>query len=559
MTKAASRKKGYRKFQWYLIFIAMAVYLAALIRVQIFPDHRAAEQLSRQYQQSHRYAMDRGSIYDKSGDPLALSVTTCSVFLDPGMKDFDPKSVEKLVPYIGEAKVKKLRKKLDRRFYWIKRYLERSEAEEILKACGKGYYIREERKRIYPKGNMLAHLLGYCDQDGWGLAGVELTWNGALMVPEKKRISYRGASSAATIEETSGAAQTQGLYLTIDSDIQYAMERFLDAQAKAINAPWAAGVCLETRTGAVAAMASYPVFDSNIRATFSNAKALSNNAVNRVYEPGSTFKPIMVAMALEQGRLKQNDSFRCPARLKVADGFIRDSHPRDNGTMSISQIIEKSSNVGMAQVGMRMPPTSTYEEMCSWGIGSRTGIKLNGEETGLLPTADKWYGITPANVAIGQGFAVTPIQLVTAFNAIVNDGILMRPYVVRAAVDSEGEVVYHSEPMEVNRVLSPKNSKWLRSVLRQVVVRGTGKPADSSLVHVAGKTGTAQVAHGGKYVKGRYNASMIGFWPAGDPEYTMLIVFGDITGKVYYGGPVAGSVFKKIVDEVERLKGISVK
>ena len=213
----------------------------------------------------------------------------------------------------------------------------------------------------------------------------------------------------------------------------------------------------------------------------------------------------------------------------------------------------------MAHVGMRMPPYSTYEEMRAWGIGSRTGIKLNGEEIGLLPTADKWYGITPANVAIGQGFAVTPLQLVSAFNAIVNDGILMRPYLVRSAVDGRGQVVYHSEPMEVNRVVSPRNSKWLRGVLRQVVVKGTGRPADSALVHVAGKTGTAQVAHGGKYIKGRYNASFIGYWPANDPEYTMLIVFGDVSGKLYYGGSVAGPVFKSVVDEVERLKGLNIK
>ncbi len=553
-------RKGYRKVHWYLVFAVMILYFVVLVRVQLYPDRRTVEQLSRQYRLSERQAMDRGSIYDGSGDPLALSITTYSVFLDPGVAGFEPKSVEKLIPYIGAAKVKPLREKLNRRFYWIKRYLERDEAEEILKNCGKGYYIREERKRIYPKGNLLAHILGYCDQDGWGLAGLELMWNSTLLTPEKKRIHYRGASQASdAVLEQRGNSEKQGLYLTIDSEIQYALERFLDERAKEIKAPWAAGVCLATKTGEVKAMASYPVFDPNNRSTFANAKALSNNAVNRVYEPGSTFKPIMTAMALEQGRLRQNESFRCPAHLKVADGFISDSHPKDNGMMTIAQIIEKSSNVGMAQVGMRMPPTSTYEEMRAWGIGSRTGVNLNGEESGLLPTADKWYGITPANVAIGQGFAVTPLQLATAYNAIVNDGILVRPYLVRSAVDSEGKVVYHSEMMEVGRVASPKNCKWLRNVMRQVVTRGTGTPANSELVQVGGKTGTAQIAHHGKYVKGRYNASMIGFWPVSDPQYTMLIVFGDVTGKVYYGGSVAGGVFKKVVDEVERLKGAGVK
>ncbi len=547
-----------RSAQWAIVFIMMAFYFSALLQVHLYPDPRAVEQLSKQYRQSERSALDRASIYDGRGEPLALSITTYSVFLDPGVPDFEPQSLEKLIPYIGKAKVNTLRGKLNRRFYWVKRYMERTEAEEILKACGKGYFIREERKRIYPKGSLLAHLLGYCDQDGWGLAGVELTWNSTLMVPEKTRIRYRGSSAAAVVE-SSGGSQEQGLYLTIDSDVQYAMERFLNEQAVVSHAKWAAGVCLETKTGAVAAMASYPAFDSNDRGTFANRKALNNNVVNRVYEPGSTFKPIMVGMALEQGRLKQNESFRCPAKLKVADGTISDATPKDNGMLSVSQILEKSSNVGMAQIGLRMPPRSTREEMLAWGIGGRTGIKLSGEETGLLPSSELWYGITPANIAIGQGFAVTPLQMVTAFNAIVNDGILMRPFLVRAAVDSEGERVYHSEPTEVVRVLSPKTARWLKAVLRQVVEKGTGRGANSAEVKVAGKTGTAQVAEGGKYVKGRYHASMIGFWPAQDPQYTMLVVLGDVSGKVYYGGQIGAPLFKKIVEEVQRLKGANVR
>lgn len=407
----------------------MGVYLAFLIQVHLFPDPRVASQLSRQYHQSERLAMDRGSIYDCNGEALALSVTTYSVFLDPGVERFDRKSLAKLKPYIGSEKVAELGRNLKRRFYWVKRWMELSEAEEIVKTGGAGYYIREERKRIYPKGSQLSHILGYCDRDGWGLAGIELMWNGALVIPEKKHVMYRGTSTSVEAGrgrmERESKAEEQGLFLTIDSDIQYALERFLTAQAARARAPWAAAVCLETKTGAVKAMASYPSFDSNDRATFGDVRALNNNAVNRVYEPGSTFKPIMVAMALEQGRLRQGDSFRCPEALKVADGVIRDSHPRDNGIMNVSQIIINSSNVGMAHIGMKMPPFSTCEEMRSWGIGKRTGIRLNGEEAGLLPAADQWYGITPANVAIGQGFAVTPLQLVTAFNAIVNDGVLI--------------------------------------------------------------------------------------------------------------------------------------
>ncbi|MGI6076391.1 MAG: penicillin-binding transpeptidase domain-containing protein, partial [Pyramidobacter sp.] len=294
-------RRGYRKAQWVLFFALMAFYLVTLVRVHLYPDPRATEQLMKQYRQSQRSAMDRETIYDCNGEPLALSVTTYSVYMDPGMEGFDPSSVDKLEPYVGKAKVKALKERLDRRFNWVRRYLSREEAEKILEACGKnrGYYIREERKRVYPKGSMLSHLLGYCDQDGWGLAGVELSWNSTLLLPEKRRISYRGALQVEVDSGRQDDSARKGLFLTIDSDIQYAMERFLSARADELHVPWAAGVCIESKTGEVKAMASYPTFDSNDRTTFSKIEALNNNAINRVYEPGSTFKPIMVAMALE--------------------------------------------------------------------------------------------------------------------------------------------------------------------------------------------------------------------------------------------------------------------
>ncbi len=542
--------------QWTLLFAVLAVYFASIIQVHLFPDRRIVQQLASQYRQLERLSMDRGTVFDRRGDPLALSVPAYSVFLDPGVEGWEKDRLDALVPLIGEKKVQELRSQnLTRRFYWIQRYLSLEEAQKIVNAGGKGFYIREERKRTYPKGSILSHVLGYCDQDGWGLAGIELIWNNVLFVPERMKVHYRGASPLSLPESEPRNLSERGLHLTIDSDIQYAVERFLGPAVEAAHGQWGAVVCLDSQTGAVAAMASWPAFDPNDRRTFGDPKSLSNNAINRVYEPGSTFKPIIAGIALDRGLLNTREKFRCPARLKIADVYMSDSHPRDNGMLTVSEIIERSSNVGMAQIGLRFNSYEAYEDMQFWGLGKKTGILLNGEEEGLLLSPERWYGVVPANIAIGQGFALTPLQLTVAFNAIANGGLLLRPYIVERAIDGEGRTVFQANREVVAQVLSSNSARWLRSVLRRVVEQGTGKPADTSVVTVAGKTGTAQIAEGGKYIKGRYHASMVGFWPADNPAYTMLVLVGDVAGERYYGSQVAAPLFKDIVEEVERLHG----
>lgn len=541
--------------QWLLLLGMHLVLLFVVVGVHLQPDSRALKQLSGQYQLVSRSARDRGAIYDSAGDPVALSVPTASVFLDPGVEGWEKDKLKDLLPLVGEKERALLEKgDLTKRFYWLKRYGTPEEAEALQQAGGKGVFSRLERKRVYPKGSILSHLLGFTDSDGVGLSGIELKWNDVLYVPERLKVNYRGTSSF-LYRESQTQSSEQGVYLTVDSEVQYAMERFLGPAAEQAHAGWAAAVCLESSTGAVLGMASWPAFDPNDRATFGDPLRLKNNAINQVYEPGSTFKPIMVALAMDRGLINGKSSFRCPAYLRIADAVMKDSHPKDNGTLTVTQILEKSSNVGMAQIGMKMDPYVTYNEMRSLGLGQKTGITLGGEEEGLIKPPERWLGVTPANVAIGQGFAVTPLQLTGAFNAIVNNGVMLRPYLVRRAVDVQGEEAMSQQTTELNRALSSATARWVRGALRSVVEHGTAKVVDTPLTKVAAKTGTAQVARQGKYVKGIYNASMIGFWPADKPEYTLLVVFGDVQGSSYYGGQVAGPVFKDIVEEITRLRG----
>lgn len=543
-----------QRLEWLCLFGILGLLVFRVVNVQLYPDPRTLSQLTGQYRQTVRRSLDRATVYDRSGAPLAMSVPAWSVFLDPGVEGWDGSRLKQLAPFLDKKMLSQLSKPLTKRFYWLKRYLTEEQAEEIRQAGGKGVFVRSERKRVYPKGKIFSHLLGFCDNDSWGLSGIELTWNNVLYIPERSLVNYRGARPLSEPTEED-PTQEQGLYLTVDSQVQYALEEFLGQAAVQNKVKWAAAVCLHSSTGEVLGMASWPSFDPNVRSTFLHPEALRNNVISRVYEPGSTFKPIMVGIALENGAIKTNSAFRCTARIQIADAVMSDATPKDNGTLSVDQILEKSSNVGIAQIGMRCDPYKTHSDMKNWGIERQTGIMLSGEESGLLRSPEQWYGVIPANVAIGQGFALTPLQLVTAFNAIVNGGVLMRPFIVQRAVDAQGNEVVLQKPQEITRVLSSRTARWLRTVLRQVVTQGTGKRANSSLVPIAAKTGTAQVADKGVYVKGRYNASMIGFWPSDRPEYTMLIVLGDVTGQRYYGGQIVAPVFKNIVEEIMRLKG----
>ena len=307
---------------------------------------------------------------------------------------------------------------------------------------------------------------------------------------------------------------------------------------------------MNPNTGEILAMASWPSYDPDNRKDLDIA-SLSNSVVSRGYEPGSTFKPIYLGVALDRGLTRKDEVFFCPAKLKVADGFIRESSSNVAfGNIDTAQLLIKSSNVGMAQIGIRANKAKMYESLMALGFGQESDIELPGIAKGILLYPESWRGITPANIAIGQGLAVTPLQLITAMGAIVNGGRLMSPYIVKEAMNSLGEIVYKGEPKVMREVYTPETTAWIRSAMRRVVTEGTGKRAATTITDLAGKTGTAQVPEGGKYSRNRYVASFIGFWPYEDPKYLMLVVIGEPTSGRIYGGELAAPPFKAIVEEM---------
>jgi cell division protein FtsI (penicillin-binding protein 3)/stage V sporulation protein D (sporulation-specific penicillin-binding protein) len=307
-------------------------------------------------------------------------------------------------------------------------------------------------------------------------------------------------------------------------------------------------------SGEILAMASWPTFNPNERSGLKNTNATLNNVVSRTYEPGSTLKPVIMGITIEKGYVKTNEVFKCPAILKIADGSISEAYKGTSfRNLTPSEIISKSSNVGMAQIGIRVKPVEMYQSLVDWGFGSAPGIELNGIEGGRILKPSQWRGVVPANIAIGQGLSVTPLELVTATAAIVHGGHLLRPYIVKSASDSEGNVIYRGERMVLRDVISPATSTWLRGTMLEGTSHGTGRAANSRLVKIGTKTGTAQVAERGVYVGDKYVSSVVGFWPFDNPQYITLIVIGEPSKGRFFGGEVAAPVIKRIAEEMLEL------
>ncbi len=538
------------RLPWLLIGLFFVLICWRIVDVQLLPDPRVVAQAGQQYWAQVAISTGRGAIEDRNGFPLALSSPSISLFIDPLY--WNPSRAKELSPLLTPEEIREISRPLEGRFRWLARKLEPERADKIMHLSLPGVFAIKEMKRTYSGGELAAHVIGFVDIDDRGLAGIEYEWDRVLYSPPQAKILLRNAAGN-LLDVLPSHLMSHGrgsVQLTIDARIQYIVSKHLARGAERHKAQWGTVICMDPRDGAVLAMASWPTFDPNNRNELAFPELTRNNAINRVYEPGSTFKPVVMSLALEQGHVSPKREFNCRGEIKVADGKIRDIHRGGHGKVTPLDIIVKSCNVGMAQVGIILPSRETYSCLKEWGFGIPTGIELGGEESGLINPPETWRGVTPANIAIGQGVAITPLQLVRAFSAIANGGLLLRPYLVERAFDARGRLVHEGKREVLARVLSPSTASWMQGALRNVVLKGTGVRVNSSLVEVAGKTGTAQVAKGGLYEKGRHVASFAGFWPFEDPRFVMIVVIGDPKEGGYQGGEVAAPIFRDVVDEI---------
>ena len=492
----------------------------------------------------------RGAVMDRAGEPLALSLEAQSVYVRPH-RIHDAATVTRALAKILNLNIVEVKQKMtsDKPFVWIKRQISPQEAEQIqaLRADGIGMFY--EPNRYYPQGQLAGQVIGFVGRDSEGLEGLELHYNDYIRGETGSSVIERDAlGRRVLVQGVEGLQIPPGgdIHLTLDMSVQHLAEKELEATISKYRAKAGVAIVVEPSTGEVLALANYPSFNPN---NFSkqSPQQKRNRAVADSFEPGSTFKTILAAAALEEGVVGKDDLFYCEmGKYAYAGKFIHDTHP--HGWLPFSKILQVSSNIGFTKVAEKLKRERYFKYIEKFGFGQITGIDAPGEAPGLLRRPESWSAIDLATHAFGQGIAATPIQMVMAYAAIANGGFLMRPYLVRRVVGPKGEVLLENQPRVVRRVISEKTSRLLASMLKEVTNEGgTGMMAKVEGFEVAGKTGTAQkadLAHGG-YAAAKRVASFVGFVPADAPKLVALVLVDEPEVNVY-GGVVAAPVFRNI-------------
>jgi cell division protein FtsI (penicillin-binding protein 3) len=532
----------------FFVLIFLAVALRAF-QLQILQGEKLKLLGEKQHLKEWIVLPKRGTILDRAGEPLALSLEGQSVYARPHrIKDLQAagRGLAEALAMNPSDIMQKLA--TDKSFVWIKRQVAPKEAERVEALNIDGVGISYEPNRYYPQGQLAAQLIGFVGRDSQGLEGVEMHYDNYLRGESGSSLVERDALGRRVLVQ--GVEELQippgsDLQLTLDTSIQHLAERELEASVTKYRAKAGIAVVVEPFTGEVLALANYPFFNPN-NFTRQSSTQWRNRAVADGFEPGSTFKTILAAAALEEGIVGKEDLFFCEyGKYPFAGKIIHDTH--DHGWLPFAKIIQYSSNIGVTKVAEKLGKDRYYKYIEKFGFGQLSGIDLPGEAAGALRRADKWAAIDLATHAFGQGISVTPLQMVMAYGAVANGGFLMRPFVVRRAVGPDGRMLWENQPHVVRRVISEGAARTLTSILKGVVDEGgTGVMASVEGFEVAGKTGTAQKpdpARGG-YSKKRV-ASFIGFVPAEEPRLVMAVIVDEPEANVY-GGTVAAPAFRNI-------------
>jgi cell division protein FtsI (penicillin-binding protein 3) len=533
-----------RRIRLFLAAIALT-FAGLLIRATWLQTVRA-ESLSSlgltQHRESVTIPAGRGTIFDRSGIELALGERATTVYANP-MQIANPRRAAAAVERTLGVSADRIFPTLADRshgFVYVARQADPAQAAALqrLKLPGFGFYPEEHR--TYPQGSVAAQVLGFVGTDGKGLSGLELQFDKELAGrPGKETVVKDPSGRVIDVQGERAEVPGRDLHLTLDHSIQANAEEVLRDTVRKWAAKSASAIVLDPRTGAILAMAVQPGYDAN-RFPSAPIDLQRNTTVTDTYEPGSTFKLITVAGALSERIVAPTTRFTLPYSLHVADRVIHDAEERGTVNYSVAQILAHSSNIGAITLAEMLDRTRLSSWITKFGFGRTTGIDFPGESPGIVLQPDKWSGSTIGNVPIGQGIAVTPVQMAAAYAAIANRGIWSRPHLV-------DHVAGGGRPsLKKRRLVSLRTADQLMRMLKDVVAEGTGQYAAMPGYQVAGKTGTAQKpdSHGG-YATGRYVASFVGIVPASRPRFVILVAVDEPRGAIW-GGTVAAPAFQQI-------------
>ncbi|SHM06598.1 stage V sporulation protein D (sporulation-specific penicillin-binding protein) [Caldanaerovirga acetigignens] len=544
----------------FLLLICFALNIAIVGRVfyiQFVRGDELRSKAKKQWTRDSPVEPKRGTIYDRNMNPLAISASVKSVMASPPDIEDVEKTASLLSPVLNidkEVLIKTLEeaKKKKRGSIFIKRKITDEEAEAVRTLKLKGIYFTEESKRFYPEKNLASHVLGFTGIDSQGLDGVELIYDKYLRGVPGRIISEKDALSRELpfgLEKYIPPEEGLGLVLTIDKVIQYIAERELEKAIAENDAKKGTIIVMDPKTGEILALANKPDYDPNNYKNYSSS-VWRNSAISDVYEPGSTFKIVTAAAALEEGVVGPDDKFYDPGYVVVSGVRIKCWRAGGHGSQTFAQVIQNSCNPGFVEVASRLGKEKFIKYIKGFGFGDPTGIDLPGEAKGIF-NPNKVGPVELATISFGQGISVTPIQLITAVAAVANDGKMTAPHIAKALVDKEGKILQEFKPRVTRQVISEDTAKELRNLLESVVENGTGGRAKIEGYKVAGKTGTAE-----KYADGKYVASFVGFAPADDPQFVVLVIIDEPSTGIYYGGQIAAPIFQKVMADILKYKGV---
>lgn len=546
MTSSAPRRLLGRRIVVHLgIAMMLGGVAARLVYLQYLSREAFADQASRQQVTEETIPARPGDIVDRVGRLLATTIRVPSLYADPSRVDNPDEVAERLAPLLdlsAEELANQLRQSSKRRFLWIRRRLTDEEFDAVLslELSQEAFGFRFEFERHYPQGQTAAHVLGLRDIDGVGHGGIEQSYDDLLRGTDGARTIVRDARGYTldVLEEVSTPPRDGAtLVLTLDSVVQTLVERRLDELINEYRPQSACAIVLEPQTGAILAMASRPTFDPNQPAGVAES-VWKNHAIASVYEPGSTFKPLVVAWALEHEKIVRDEMWDCEwGAYRMGHRVLHDHHPY--GTLTLSDVLAKSSNIGMAKIGQRIGLEGLYEVVQDFGFGHPTGIDLPGELKGLVRPRRAWNEYSIGSIPMGQEIAATPLQMIASHAVLANGGRRVSPHLLDRVAEEERP----ARSVLVTQVLSPEIAEWIvQNPLQDVIRRGTGRQAQLADYHVFGKTGTAQKvdAETGGYSSTRHISSFVCGAPAEQPRVLVIVSVDEpaVTGN-QYGGTVA--------------------
>jgi len=527
-------------FLWFACVAARLYYLQVIQYVDL---------LSRaQHQQQHTIetAPQRGVIYDRQMNPLAMSLGVDSVYAVPTELS-DPKMVASLLGPVLNLDTDELRCRIQtsHSFCWVKRRVTPAESARVHDLNLKGIYFERETRRFYPKGELAAQAIGYVGMDDRGLGGIEYSLNDEIK-GKPGRVLLASDARRRTFHSTEWAGTPgKNVVLTFDEKVQYIAEKALAEEVSSAHAAGGVVIVQNPNTGEILALANNPALNPN-KLDASPTAARLDRAVGWIYEPGSTFKAVTLSAALEENLTNPQEVINCQnGGILLAGHTIHDHKPY--GDLTVTDVLANSSDVGFVKIGLRLGDERLYRYIQAFGFGRKTDLELPGEERGLLKPPSRWSGLSIGEISIGQEIAVTPLQMIAVYSAIANGGILIQPRVVHDVfLGARHDTL---APATGKRVMSVHTAELMRQMLAAVVDHGTGTPAQLGGYTSAGKTGTAQKSEGGAaYTRSHFVASFIGFAPATRPAVTILVVIDTPVG-AHYGTEVAAPVFRSIAEQ----------